>query len=59
MTFLFPVIHKIILAERTTLEPVNHELGSHYGLQQNLTELGTDITPTSMSQLRKLLNIEI
>ena len=31
-------------------------MGSHYGLQQNLTELGTDITPTSMSQLRKLLN---
>jgi len=40
-----------VKTERTTLEPVNHEMGSHYGLQQNLTELGTDITPTSMSQL--------
>ena len=44
-----------ISAERTTLEPVSHELGSGgYGsLHPNLTELGSEMPPTTMSQLRK------
>ena len=43
------------LAERTTLEPVSHELGAQYGFTpSNITELGTDMTPTSMSQLRNV-----
>ena len=46
----------ILIAERTTLEPVNHELAAQYGFGSgNITELGTDMTPTSMSQLRNVL----
>merc|ERR1719383_719064 len=41
-----------VKTERTTLEPVSHELGGQYGFTpSNITELGTDMTPTSMSQL--------
>ena len=44
------------LAERTTLEPVSHELGAQYSMHPNLTELGTEMPPTSISQLRKGLH---
>jgi len=40
-----------VKTERTTLEPVNHELSAQYGFGTTITELGTDMTPTSMSQL--------
>lgn len=47
-----PYNHQLSPAERTTLEPVNHELAAQYGFGSgNITELGTDMTPTSMSQL--------